>query len=703
MYQNDATTPTTWVPHWGDGLRVGTEKWDNGSTAGTGGWSSDWTSITAGWVWSGGSSTSADTCTQCGAGYYQNDATNPTTWVSRCGDGLRVGTEKCDNGSTTGTGGWSSDWTSITAGWVCSGGSSTSADTCTQCGAGYYQNDATTPTTWVTHWGDSKRVGSEKCDDGNTNPSDGWANDWSSVDSGWVCSGGSSSSADTWTQCATGYYQNDATNPTTWVTRCGDGLRVGSEKWDNGSTAGTGGWSSDWTSITAGWVWSGGSSTSADTCTQCGAGYYQNDATTPTTWVTHWGDSKRVGSEKCDDGNTNPSDGWANDWSSVDSGWVWSGGSSTSADTWTQWGTGYYQNDSTNPTTWVTHWGDSKRVGSEKCDDGNTNSNDGCPSDWLSVETDWICLGGSSSSADTCTKWAAGYHQNDSSNPTTCVTVWGDSQKAGTEKCDDGNNSNSDGCKSDCSGVESGWVCSGGTTSSKDTCTKCGAGYYQNDSTNPTVWVTKWGDGLRVGSEKCDDGNSASGDGWSSDWSTVEASYVCNGGSSTSKDVWYIWSGIYKSNSSQSKWIAASINTNSKILVSLLFLLIAIGIIFGILNAIFFGLFSYSFFSALNQLQLFIIVPLLGGVTANEILDFDRGITAWLFSFYFIPVKSIFGSAIVDDQDISYLERIYIESNSSPANLVSVITVLIILAIAHLIIFLVIEFKILNSSIITNA
>ena len=253
------------------------------------------------------------------------------------------------------------------------------------------------------------------------------------------------------------------------------------------------------------------------------------------------GDGLRVGTEKCDNGSTTGTGGWSSDWTSITAGWVWSGGSSTSADTWTQWGAGYYQNDATTPTTWVTHWGDGLRVGSEKCDDSNTNSNDGWASDCTSIDSGWVCSGGSSLSADTCTKWAAGYHQNDSSNPTTCVTVWGDSQKAGTEKCDDGNSSNGDGCKSDCSGVESGWVCSGGTTSSKDTCTKCGAGYYQNDSTNPTVWVTKWGDGLRVGSEKCDDGNSASGDGWSSDWSTVEASYVCNGGSSTSKDVWYIY------------------------------------------------------------------------------------------------------------------------------------------------------------------
>ena len=615
---------------------------------------------------------------------YSSGACNPI-----CGDGLRIGTEKCDNGSNSGTGGWASDCTSVTAGWVCSGGSSSSADTCTQCSAGYYQNDATNPTTWVTHCSDSKRVGSEKWDDGNTTPNDGCSSDCTSIDSGWVCSGGSSSSADTCTQCGAGYYQNDAINPTTCVTLWGDNKRVGTEKWDDGNTNNSDGWKSDWTSIESSWVCSGGSSSSKDTCTFCSSGYYQNNALNPTTCVTQCGDGFRVGTEKCDNGSISGTGGWASDCTSITAGWVCSGGSSTSADTCTQCGAGYYQNDATNPTIWVTHCGDSKRVGSEKCDDGNTTPNDGCSSDCTSIDSDWICSGGSSSSADTCTKWPAGYHQNDATNPTTCVTVWGDGLRAGTEKWDDGNTSNSDGCKSDWSSIESSWVCSGGSITSKDTCTFCSSGYYQNNAANPTACVTKCGDGFRVGSETCDDGNTVSGDGCTADWLTIETSYVWSGGSSTSKDVCKMCSSINKTNSSKSKCIASSINTNSKVLVSLLFMLIAIGIAFGVMNSIWFGLIPHSFFSAINQLQLFIIVPLLGGITADEILDFDRGISVWLFSFYFVPVKNLFGSAITYDQDIPYLERIYIESNSSPANLASVFAVIFLLIVIHLIVWLI--------------
>jgi cysteine-rich repeat protein len=50
-----------------------------------------------------------------------------------------------------------------------------------------------------------------------------------------------------------------------------------------------------------------------------------------------------------------------------------------------------------------------------------------------------------------------------------CTTVCGDSRKYGSEGCDDGNTNSMDGCSSSCA-VEAGYTCSGGTTSTRDTC-----------------------------------------------------------------------------------------------------------------------------------------------------------------------------------------------------------------------------------------
>ena len=112
------------------------------------------------------------------------------------------------------------------------------------------------------------------------------------------------------------------------------------------------------------------------------------------------------------------------------------------------------------------------------------------------------------------------------------------------------NTANGDGCKGDCSYVESSWMWSGGTPTSRDTWIFCLTGWHQNNSINPTIWVSIWGDGKEVGTEKCDDGNAISGDGWKGDWSTVKSRYAWSGGSSTTKDVCNYWTSGWYQNSS---------------------------------------------------------------------------------------------------------------------------------------------------------
>ena len=105
----------------------------------------------------------------------------------------------------------------------------------------------------------------------------------------------------------------------------------------------------------------------------------------------------------------------------------------------------------------MTHWGNIKKVGSEKCDDVNTVSGDSCQSDCTAVETGWVCSGGTVNHINTCTFCTSGLCKNDAT-PTTWVPHWGDSLRASSEKWDDGNTTNSDGCKGDWTTVETGWV-----------------------------------------------------------------------------------------------------------------------------------------------------------------------------------------------------------------------------------------------------
>jgi cysteine-rich repeat protein len=309
-----------------------------------------------------------------------------------------------------------------------------------------------------------------------------------------------------------------------------------------------------------------------------------------------WGDSLRHTDEGCDDGNTSDGDGWSST-CTIETGWNWAGGSSSSPDTCSE------------------IWGDGMRFNSVSSywDDGNTNSNDGWSS-ICSVEAGWICSGGGSSMPDTCTEiWGDGKkfnslstycddgnaNNNDgwsslcevetgyawfggtTSTADSCLPIWGDGKVIGTEVWDDGNISDGDGCSSSWT-VETAWVCSGGSPTSPVTCTEIwgdgkrfnsllnycddgntndndgwsstcsievGFSWSGGSQTNPDTWNPNWGDSKRSGSEGWDDGNTILGDGWDGNWN-VEIGWIWTGGTPTTQDTWHeIWADGIRFNS----------------------------------------------------------------------------------------------------------------------------------------------------------
>jgi large repetitive protein len=201
---------------------------------------------------------------------------------------------------------------------------------------------------WAPEWGDSERLTSnEGCDDGNVINGDGCSDSWV-VEAGW-----------NWIETPSPQSQ------TTWNAIWGDGLRLGTEIWDDGNSLNGDGCNNSWV-VEAGYEWSGGSSTTADT-------WYQ----------VYWGDGRTQTGEACDDGNIIDGDGCS-------SLWVIEAGYSC-------------QIDAFNPDICLPDWGNGVRDGSEFCDDGNYLSGDG----WThlcQVEPGWSWTGGSSTTADTCTR-----------------------------------------------------------------------------------------------------------------------------------------------------------------------------------------------------------------------------------------------------------------------------------------------------------
>ena len=208
----------------------------------------------------------------------------------------------------------------------------------------------------------------------------------------------------------------------------------------------------------------------------------------------------------------------------------------------------------------------------DSCDDGNSQSNDGCNST-CGVERGWTCTGKPSKcdvscgdgiivGFETCDDKNTGMNDgcnstcgteegwNCSGEPSSCNTTCGDGIVAGSEACDDHNLHSSDGCSESCA-VETGWICSGrqskchiycgdGILFGNETCDD--GNPLGSDGCNSTCGVERgWTcigepskcsgicmDGIVVQGEKCDDGNGFDNDGCGSDCA-VEADWSCTG------------------------------------------------------------------------------------------------------------------------------------------------------------------------------
>lgn len=181
----------------------------------------------------------------------------------------------------------------------------------------------------------------------------------------------------------------------------------------------------------------------------------------------------------------------------------------------------------------------------EACDDGNSQSGDGCSADCKVIEKDWTCL--------------------TPGTPCAYLVKCGDGRIGGKETCDDTNMKDGDGCSSTCT-VDKGWDClqaghpcvphcGDGMLVGGEECDPpnvgmgCSAacklepGYVcapppqvPNPSLPATCHKTVCGDGIKEGREACDDGNAVDGDGCSAnctfepDCTTSPCSSKCGDG-----------------------------------------------------------------------------------------------------------------------------------------------------------------------------
>jgi cysteine-rich repeat protein len=138
--------------------------------------------------------------------------------------------------------------------------------------------------------------------------------------------------------------------------------------------------------------------------------------------------------------------------------------------------------DPTKICQYVAKCGDGIRSSSEACDDGNQEDGDGCSAN-CQLEPHWQCR-------------VPGKR---------CTPICGDGILLGTETCDDGNTLAGDGCGETCLIEGAGQYCGDGVISGGE---ECDEGVFNNDTSyggcTTRCKYTFCGDGIVNGPEECD-------------------------------------------------------------------------------------------------------------------------------------------------------------------------------------------------------
>jgi cysteine-rich repeat protein len=143
----------------------------------------------------------------------------------------------------------------------------------------------------------------------------------------------------------------------------------------------------------------------------------------------------------------------------------------------------------------------------EECDDGNDTVGDGCSSSCTIEPPPEICENSVDDDGDGLVDCADPDCEND---PACSPPICGDGALDPGEECDDGNDTDGDGCSSSCTIEPTETICDDRIDEDGDGLVDCADPDCENDP------FCLCGNGILEGNEECDDGNNTDGDGCSS-------------------------------------------------------------------------------------------------------------------------------------------------------------------------------------------
>ena len=127
-------------------------------------------------------------------------------------------------------------------------------------------------------------------------------------------------------------------------------------------------------------------------------------------------------------------------------------------------------------------------------------------------------------------------------------------------------------------------------------------------------------DGLVNGSEKWDDTNTANGDGWSSDDTTIEDGWIWQNGSTTHKSDWSKCDAGYEPNTNKDLWVVSDISNEVSIFLIVFLIIFTLKTLMSFVSILRGISSTHSILSGFNQLQLILLLPLIGAFISTKVL-----------------------------------------------------------------------------------
>ena len=197
----------------------------------------------------------------------------------------------------------------------------------------------------------------------------------------------------------------------------------------------------------------------------------------------------------------------------------------------------------------------------------------------------------------------------------------------------------------------------------------CPIGYSGSLVTGQTKCTEVWGDSIIAGLEQCDDGNTASSDGWNS-VCKIENNWVWSNNNTAHRDVCTKWVIGYEPNSTKDAWIVKETSRDIQNISYSIVVLTSIGLVWNIVCSTWSNSSFQSSLAMINSIQLLLLLPLIGSYLPQNVIQFIWAMKFSLLNFDFMSkLKVNYVRNLIDfDQNNSSLYLIGLESGSSGVN-----------------------------------